>query len=197
MIKDNDDAWQEKQRRRQRTYYESHREIIAAKRRRYYQEHKEALLAKMKVRDTIRHHDPVYKQKSRKRSSAWYAQNKTRAVASARVYRQEHPDIARLRRARDPIGTERRWRAEQARRLAIQEMRAGRQRPDRCDICGKQARIVFDHCHQHGHFRGWICDRCNTVLGHVEDQTQLLLKMIAYLQRNHVNTTPQLSLPGL
>lgn len=43
--------------------------------------------------------------------------------------------------------------------------------------------IAFDHCHTHGHFRGWLCDRCNTTLGAVQDKPDLLRKMADYLER--------------
>jgi len=41
---------------------------------------------------------------------------------------------------------------------------------------------VFDHCHDKGHFRGWICDRCNKTLGLVYDDIDLLKKLISYLE---------------
>lgn len=68
-----------------------------------------------------------------------------------------------------------------AARRARVEARAATPRPERCDICGEQARTVFDHCHATGKFRGWLCERCNLTLGKVEDSTELLAKMISYL----------------
>ena len=56
-----------------------------------------------------------------------------------------------------------------------------------CEICGElNIRIVFDHCHDAGHFRGWICDRCNKTLGLVKDSIGLLIKMSKYLENDHV-----------
>jgi hypothetical protein len=87
------------------------------------------------------------------------------------------------------------------RKIRRQEAKAGRRRPDACDLCGEAGRkgtsMYFDHCHRHGHFRGWICWRCNIVLGHVGDNADLLLKMAAYIERHKANTSPQLGLPGL
>jgi len=77
-----------------------------------------------------------------------------------------------------------RWKNQEPKRRAKQEAIAGRRCPDVCDICGESARrIVFDHCHAKGRFRGWLCDRCNPTLGGVKDSTTLLAKMIAYLER--------------
>ncbi len=33
-------------------------------------------------------------------------------------------------------------------------------------------------------FRGWICWRCNIVLGKVKDNKQILLKLITYLEKH-------------
>ena len=38
-----------------------------------------------------------------------------------------------------------------------------------------------DHCHQTGNTRGILCWRCNLVLGHVNDNVQLLDKMMQYV----------------
>ena len=38
---------------------------------------------------------------------------------------------------------------------------AGRKRPELCEICGKKGKICFDHNHETGKFRGWICVKCN------------------------------------
>lgn len=59
---------------------------------------------------------------------------------------------------------------------------AGRPRPESCELCGNEARTVFDHCHTTGKFRGWLCDRCNRTLGQVKDSAELLLMMMEYLK---------------
>lgn len=63
-----------------------------------------------------------------------------------------------------------------------QEKIAGRKRPNKCEICGESGRICFDHNHKTNEFRGWICHRCNAVLGFVDDNPFLLGKMLYYLQ---------------
>lgn len=72
------------------------------------------------------------------------------------------------------------------------ELLAGKPKPSHCELCGTKefeenvGRIVFDHNHSTGNFRGWICDRCNKVLGLVYDQTELLRSMANYLEANNV-----------
>ena len=78
------------------------------------------------------------------------------------------------------------------------EFLAGRPRANSCDACGRtDLPIVFDHCHQKGHFRGWLCNNCNWALGLVEDDPTTLLKLVAYLKRTSGGVARQLSLPGL
>jgi len=56
-----------------------------------------------------------------------------------------------------------------------------RSKPEICEICGEKGIICFDHNHTTGNFRGWICKRCNSVLGFVKDNHLLLKAMITYL----------------
>lgn len=57
-------------------------------------------------------------------------------------------------------------------------------RPSSCEICARNGRIVFDHDHATGKFRGWICNQCNVSLGMVRDNIDVLQKMIAYLVKS-------------
>lgn len=52
-----------------------------------------------------------------------------------------------------------------------------------CELCGGTTRVAYDHCHKSGKFRGWLCMKCNTALGLVNDDIALLEKMIAYLRK--------------
>ncbi len=65
--------------------------------------------------------------------------------------------------------------------LEKNERLAGRKKPKQCEICGAFGRICFDHNHDTGEFRGWICHRCNVVLGFVKDNTELLKALSNYL----------------
>lgn len=60
------------------------------------------------------------------------------------------------------------------------EQKAGRPRPELCELCGSppdSLALCFDHCHNSGKFRGWLCNRCNVTLGAVQDSSELLRKM--------------------
>jgi hypothetical protein len=122
----------------------------------------------------------------------WRAAHPEVARAIKERYRAKHreeilpreAEQARRRRAADPDGNRRRMAAFIARKEARQETLAGRERPSVCDLCGEfNVRIVFDHDHKTGMFRGWLCDRCNKTLGHVKDSPELLRKLAEYLEK--------------
>ncbi len=61
-----------------------------------------------------------------------------------------------------------------------------------CDMCGrieniteqKNSRIVFDHDHKTGKFRGWICDSCNRGLSNLGDDIDGVMNALNYLKEN-------------
>lgn len=60
----------------------------------------------------------------------------------------------------------------------------------KCKICGASEsiqhhkRLHVDHCHTTGMFRGLLCNRCNTGIGHFKDDVELLKEAIRYLDEN-------------
>lgn len=59
----------------------------------------------------------------------------------------------------------------------------------KCYICKKEesqlrVRLNLDHCHTTGKLRKFLCNKCNTGLGSFEDSTELLAKVIKYLQEH-------------
>jgi len=135
----------------------------------------------------------------------WRRNNPDKVLEQARRYRKKHPetgkkakekyrsanlDECRLRekeyqskrRKEDPEGQRVRYERWRNKKEAELWDIAGRPRAQRCELCLESGITVFDHCHNEGHFRGWICDRCNRVLGCVKDDTELLKAMIKYLE---------------
>jgi hypothetical protein len=98
----------------------------------------------------------VYLAKAREKSRQWYEINKEKRYAYNKRKYQEF--------------------------LKLREYDAGRPKPEICEVCEeKRLYIVFDHNHETGKFRGWICDRCNKTLGLVNDNKQILESLIKYL----------------
>jgi len=161
--------------------------------RRWYQQNRQ------KVIDRATRHNKENREQRRAYMRAWKAKNREKRNAAQKGYRAKHPEKfsaqearARVRqRAKDPHHAAHYW----ARRRATE---AGRPRPGHCEVCGRHhKRIVFDHCHQRGVFRGWLCHDCNLILGHAHDDPGILLKLAAYLKRTAKLVPPQLSLPGV
>lgn len=139
------------------------------------------------------------------RVKAWRAANPEKWAEHSKRYAQKYPEKRRAavdryiqrnpekvkaqsaawhrnRRKSDPEGNRRRVAAFKARSELVLAEIAGRPRPKICDLCHEESKIVFDHCHMYGQFRGWICDRCNKVLGLVKDSNILLAAMAKYVE---------------
>jgi hypothetical protein len=55
----------------------------------------------------------------------------------------------------------------------------------KCKLCGRvPRRLVIDHCHETGAFRGIICDRCNVSIGKLGDTARSLSRVVDYLCRS-------------
>lgn len=53
---------------------------------------------------------------------------------------------------------------------------------NRCLGCGKSGKLVVDHDHAVGRVRGLLCRNCNSALGLVYDNPDVLLELWAYLK---------------
>ena len=127
--------------------------------KRYWQANKEKIMAKRREKPRTDKDREYYRDYAKRHA------DKYRAVSAAWV--EKNRDKVRLR--------------ERNRHQNRLEAKAGKPRPDQCEICGQGGIIKFDHCHQTGRFRGWICNSCNVVLGYVKDDPDHLRKLISYL----------------
>ena len=60
--------------------------------------------------------------------------------------------------------------------------------PGFCESCGKITGentydLCFDHNHETGAFRGWLCGSCNTSIGKLGDNIEGLKKALDYLEK--------------
>jgi hypothetical protein len=59
---------------------------------------------------------------------------------------------------------------------------------NRCAICGTDntntRALAVDHCHDTGIIRGLLCSNCNTGIGNLRDDINLLQKAIQYLENS-------------
>jgi hypothetical protein len=99
----------------------------------------------------------------------------------AGTFKERRNQSVRNYRLRDPERTRRQWREYKTRKLLVATK--GRVKPSVCDVCGNGGKICFDHSHAHGNFRGWLCNRCNLILGHAKDNPEILRKLATYLEQ--------------
>jgi len=142
-------------------------------------------------------------------TKVWRLKNPKARTIEAQKYRAKHPEkvaakskawsdkniverrkvereSAKRMRALNPEREKARLKKHSDKLAQQRVVQAGRLKPELCEICGlNEFKIVFDHCHDKGHFRGWICDRCNRVLGIVKDSCALLTKLKDYLERDN------------
>jgi hypothetical protein len=69
-------------------------------------------------------------------------------------------------------------------RQAMLQKLSGMQKAAACETCGSDRHICFDHCHETGIPRGWICNTCNTILGFAKDNPILLRALAQYLEKD-------------
>ncbi len=138
----------------------------------------------------------LHPEKRAEEARRWRAKYPEKAKEISERHRAKHIDRIRKRNAEtqrnkrksDPEGNRKRIAAFKARHETALAEIAGRPRPNVCDLCEGRSKIVFDHCHVSGEFRGWICDRCNKVLGLVKDSVILLRGMADYVEENNGST---------
>jgi hypothetical protein len=115
---------------------------------------------------------------SNKKAKEKYRENNIEAIrerdkVAQRKSRKNNPEAQRIRSENYRI-------RQELKKITI----AGRPKPFLCELCNEDKfKIVFDHCHKSDKFRGWICDRCNKVLGLVYDSPELLKNMKNYLEK--------------
>lgn len=146
----------------------------------------------------------VYVAKEKERARVWREKNHERHLAYSAAWRatnrESENEKSRLRSAALWAAEPEKLKANQvAYRSQKREEIAGRPRPLLCEICHDKTigRIVFDHCHKNGHFRGWLCNRCNLVLGRVRDDPELLRALAMFLEQGLVPIIGTSSMMGI
>ena len=121
----------------------------------------------------------------------WHERHPDRRPAYGRKYRTQHPNAGRLYYLANVVRTAAR---EKARREADPDINRRRvaakhgltlvERDDLlsnpCEICGGVATDV-DHDHETGHIRGALCGPCNTGIGRLRDDPELVARAAEYL----------------
>lgn len=62
---------------------------------------------------------------------------------------------------------------------------------DGCAGCGSRRKLVVDHDHRTGKFRGLLCMACNSALGLLRDRRSTLRSLERYLKVNEKKSEPE------
>jgi hypothetical protein len=107
----------------------------------------------------------------------WYDRNREALNAARKAYYVQNKDVFRDRRLRHLYGIT----LEQYNQILEQQGGV-------CAVCkgphvGRGSFYHVDHDHQTGEVRGLLCHHCNTAIGSMKDDPNLLEKAAAYLRR--------------
>lgn len=121
----------------------------------------------------------------------WYWRNRERRLVQKRSERLRNAERIRNydRLYHDKTGRV----LKRKRHAAKREQFANRPRPVACEICAVLGPVQYDHCHDSGKFRGWLCGKCNKMLGFGGDNVKTLLAAIEYLVAFDSRSAVQLS----
>lgn len=97
-------------------------------------------------------------------------------------WRKAHPDVAHLNSRRYHL-------KKKGITPAIFDARMLGQ-GGRCACCGDVAKLVVDHDHSTGDFRGLICNHCNMGLGQFKDSVARLQSAVEYLNKYKATRSP-------
>ena len=122
-------------------------------------------------------------EKAKATSESWRQKNMERVRANARAWY-----------ARNSMPRNRSHKARQYGISLSEYLRKVEAQQGQCAICGeieslirlgKTCELSVDHNHATGAVRDLLCSRCNTILGRANDNAELLLKMVAYLEQHN------------
>lgn len=139
-------------------WYAEHKELISARKKAWYIANKAQVVEVKKV---------------------WYAANKEKSKARSKAYATSNP--SRIKGYKVAWFIKNSTYTSQYNRKR-KEIKAGRERPAVCEACGRGGQICFDHCHITGKFRGWLCHKCNCILGLASDKSEILISLAKYLK---------------
>lgn len=127
------------------------------------------------------------REKEKQRGRVYRQANREKALQYGKVYRQANREkIRQNHKTYNKLNAEKIKNAHLNRRYGI-DLRDFPV-PDKCPICErKNVDFHFDHHHDSGKPRGWICRYCNVILGFAKEDIQYLLNCVAWLQRHAQN----------
>lgn len=159
-----------------RAYYLANKERVAERARVYRQANKE------RIAEVDRAYRQANKERIAKRTRAYHQAHKERIAEVHRAYcRVNKERVADRQRSYQPLKRASKYGLTPE---DVERMRA--QQDNTCPVCCAANPTDIDHDHTTGKVRGLLCRKCNSVLGFVDDNSEILRRAIAYLERHKV-----------
>ena len=169
-------------------YYDLHKEELKLKRKIYAEKNKLKIAEKLKewkennkdrVKLTKKIWDLENKEHKANYIKEWKKNNPEKNISYAKFFRENQPDYHANRHLKTTYG------------ITINQYNEMLEKQNGiCAVCGKlpnktsRGKLFVDHCHSKGKIRGLLCQQCNTALGMVNDNIDILYKLIKYLECN-------------
>jgi hypothetical protein len=67
--------------------------------------------------------------------------------------------------------------------ISLEEYRIRMKSSSRCECCGSETDLCYDHCHETMEFRGVLCRQCNRGIGQLGDNYDGVARAVKYLSR--------------
>lgn len=139
-----------------------------------------------------------YTENRRKTNQQWYLKNKEKAYESAAQWRKANPERVKAAQQRYRDKNPHKKRDERLKRefgmsfIQYQEML--NHQNGVCAICsnpetrivarsGKISELAVDHCHRTGKIRGLLCAKCNTAIGLLNEDINIINNCVNYLMK--------------
>jgi hypothetical protein len=131
-------------------------------------------------------YNQVMKARKRAGNQRYLMENREEISARRKARYALHPFPACARASKWYKGNTERAREAAKQRHQLTLASAPRPRPEVCECCGNEQpgrALSFDHCHDSGQFRGWLCVQCNVGIGALGDNEEGLMRAIIYLRQ--------------
>ena len=123
---------------------------------------------------------------SSERCKDWYYKNREASIAKARRWQKANPDKASAHAHKAALKLKYKITPEEYQRLVNNQKNL-------CAICGfpetRKKRLSVDHNHKTGKVRSLLCYNCNSALGLLKENLELLQKAMSYLQQHEADCT--------
>lgn len=126
--------------------------------------------------------------KEKSRAAVYYQANRERILVRQKAYRAANREsfLAWQREYRTNNPEKHRAAVRKSNRKYAGVVDAhGETKTGPCEICDTDGKLVLDHDHSTGIFRGWLCDPCNRGLGCFKDNLARLQRATTYLEKSN------------